>query len=546
MNKSIHLAIAIVLSFVSIASRAQEKSQAYYNSHETEILPDAQTAFRNADYERAAELCQWHYVIVGDSRADALGEKARRCAKLTDEMNGFLSKGQYDSLHEKAKAILALNPNDRKAKEMSVYDPTRGVIKGHEWVDLDLPSGTLWATQNVGANKPEDYGDYFAWGETSGYKSGKTKFNLDTYKWLAGRNSEGVEQLKKYVVKYYGEPDNKAILDKEDDAAFVNWGSGWLMPTKEQFEELLQNCTWKWTTIKGIKGFEVKGKNGNTIFLPSAGEVTSYSGEWIGVGGEAFYWSRSLNFHMDLTAWHLHLRNMNRIISEIMHENREFGLSIRPVCEEKAKRNHNPTNGEINGHEWVDLGLSVKWATCNVGASSPSENGDYFAWGETSTKSEYTWQNYKFRLKGNKNKNVVLSKYNTQSIHGAIDGKTHLDLSDDAAHANWGDSWRMPTHDEFRELQNKCLWRWTTRDGKIGYQVTGPNGNSIFLPAAGVREKASLSGNGSCGAYWESDLYSGSPYEGQYAYFDEKESDGPFILWFSGRYYGFTVRPVTE
>lgn len=141
----------------------------------------------------------------------------------------------------------------------------------------------------------------------------------------------------------------------------------------------------------------------------------------------------------------------------------------------------------------VDLGLSVYWATCNVGASKPEEYGNYYAWGETEPKSEYTWINYKFRISGDNYQNVKLSKYNTQESYGAIDNKTVLDLEDDVAHVKLGGNWRMPTIDEWRELEDYCTWTWTNSyngSGVKGRIITGPNGNSIFLPAAGCWEDA--------------------------------------------------------
>lgn len=162
-----------------------------------------------------------------------------------------------------------------------------------------------------------------------------------------------------------------------------------------------------------------------------------------------------------------------------------------------------------NGYEWVDLGLpsGLKWATCNIGATTPEGYGDYFAWGETSPKSNYTWETYKFRISGYSYDNVKFNKYNAYRIYGMVDNKTTLDLSDDAARANWGGKWRMPTKAEHDELRNNCTWTWTTQSGVKGYKVTSKNnGNSIFLPAAGYREGTSLNNVGSDGIYWSSSL----------------------------------------
>ena len=190
-------------------------------------------------------------------------------------------------------------------------------------------------------------------------------------------------------------------------------------------------------------------------------------------------------------------------------------------------------------YEYVDLGLSVKWATCNVGASKPEEYGDYFAWGETTTKSTYNWSTYKY-CNGSYN---TLTKYNNSSSYGSVDNKTTLELADDAARANWGGSWRMPTDAEMIELHSNCTWTLTTQNGVNGYKVTSKkNGNSIFLPAAGYRGDSSLSHAGSYGFYWSSSLHTGCPYSACYLYFDSDHVD----RYGNNRYYGYSVRPVCQ
>lgn len=193
----------------------------------------------------------------------------------------------------------------------------------------------------------------------------------------------------------------------------------------------------------------------------------------------------------------------------------------------------------------MDLGLSVKWATCNVGASSPSDYGRYYAWGETSTKNDYTWSTLKYCTDTSGDdfsKYVPSGRSEYWSGDGAPDNRTKLVLSDDAARANWGGTWRMPTDSEWTELRTKSKWTWTSQGGKNGYRVTGPNGNSIFLPAAGYRHGTSLNNAGSLGRYWSSSLNTGSPYYAWYVFFDSVavlRSD-------YGRYDGFSVRSVSE
>ncbi len=173
-------------------------------------------------------------------------------------------------------------------------------------------------------------------------------------------------------------------------------------------------------------------------------------------------------------------------------------------------------------HEAVDLGLSVKWATCNVGATFPEEYGDYFAWGATSPKDTYTNGNCK------------------------TDGKNIGDISGnpayDAATANWGDDWRMPTRVEMQELIDDCTWQWTWQVGNVGYKVIGPNGNSIFLPAAGYRVHSYHNRGGEYGDYLSSTPNSS---EQRYAYTLFLKSDD-YYLYSNDRYCGSSVRPVTE
>ena len=179
--------------------------------------------------------------------------------------------------------------------------------------------------------------------------------------------------------------------------------------------------------------------------------------------------------------------------------------------------------GSINGHDYVDLGLSVKWATCNVGATSPSDYGSYFAWGETSTKSEYTPVN-----------SVTWRK----SI-GDIAGNPQYD----AARANWGGTWRLPTKAECEELVNNCTWTWTAQDGHNGYRVTSKaNGNSIFIPAAGYRLRTLLLNAGLYGYFRSS-----SPLEsGAVSAYSLCFNSSYHYVGGDHRYIGRSVRPVSE
>ena len=193
----------------------------------------------------------------------------------------------------------------------------------------------------------------------------------------------------------------------------------------------------------------------------------------------------------------------------------------------------------------VDLGLSVKWANANLGASSLEDYGDYYAWGEIETKENYSWETYKW-CNGSYD---TLTKYNTNSSYGTVDNKTVIDPEDDVAHVKLGGSWRMPTDEEWTELMTKCTWTWVshyryTRVSGISVtsKVEGYWGNSIFLPAAGYRYDTSLHDVGSNGNYWSSSLFTDGPYYAWYVYFNSGDVSG----YIDYRCYGFSVRPVSE
>ena len=474
-----------------------------------------------------------------------------------------------------------------------------GEYNGREYVDLGLPSGIKWATCNVGANSPEEYGGYYAWGETEE----KSNYDWSTYKWCNGSENS----MTKYCTDSdKGTVDNKTVLDPEDDVAHVKWGGSWRMPTSAELEELYNNCTWTWTAQNGVNGYRVTGPNGKSIFLPATGWR---SGSDVCSGGNyGEYWSSSLCSSSMCSAYHLGL-----YISDYGWYNsyRCGGRSVRPVCGDVLVepdvtymvsvssenngtvyiKDENSTSASVNegsevtvvavpdenydfigwfvgdsaepisidieykftvsenvsliakfatvidGHAYVDLGLpsGLKWAVCNVGANSPEEYGGYYAWGETEEKSNYDWSTYKW-CNGSENS---MTKYCTDSDKGTVDNKTVLDPEDDVAHVKWGGSWRMPTSAELEELYNNCTWTWTAQNGVNGYRVTGPNGKSIFLPATGYRYDAAISFGGGYGFYWSSSLYEHS-YSGFYMYFDA----GSNVRVGTYRYNGLPVRPV--
>ena len=217
-----------------------------------------------------------------------------------------------------------------KKSELEKKAPKNGSHNGHNYVDLGLPSGTLWATCNVGASKPEEYGNYYAWGETQT----KANYTWENYKYC---NYHKKEIIAEKITKYSNNPswgdngftDNLITLLLNDDAATVNWGNGWRTPSNKQLIELRDNTTKKWTTQNGVKGMLFIGNNGESIFLPAAGckgETKVY-----GLYSEGYYWLRSIDDYYPHLAWRLYFSKETGCKYYV--DNRCYGFSIRPVRE---------------------------------------------------------------------------------------------------------------------------------------------------------------------------------------------------------------------
>lgn len=351
---------------------------------------------------------------------------------------------------------------------------------------VDMGNGMNWATMNLGASSPEEIGDYFAWGETAP----KSSYTQDNYN-----------------------------VTEFQDAAAANLGSGWRMPSKDEWAFLVDNCDWEWTSVNGVNGYSVTNNDtGNSIFLPASGRMENSSQI---DSDQGWYWTLTKYPTDNTSAYELFFmsgsyRDANNTSDYY------YGLPIRPVYDPQPL---------IDDHEYVDMGDGMLWATCNVGADSPEDYGDYFAWAETEPKDDYSWSEYKYGISGN------LTKYK------GSDGKTILEAEDDAATANWGDGWRTPTDAEWTWLQENCTWVWkTTDDGYAnnGYLVTASNSNTIFLPAAGDRYGTSLYFAGSYGGFWSSSLNEDDSDSARYVYFN---SEG-VLRSYDDRFLGFSLRPV--
>ena len=464
------------------------------------VTPDAAANIAVTDGTNAS------YVVLLPNATANVDLKSNTSKKVTFEGGVEANKIYYKYI------------SDMEYKPLAWEEYEENLINGYEYVDLGLPSGLLWATCNVGANSPEEYGDYFAWGETT-TKSSYLSSNFPTY---------GLDNSQ---LQSQGYIDSEGNLTAQYDAAAANWGGDWRMPTKAEQEELLNNCTWTWTTQNGVNGYKVTGPSGASIFLPAAGFRDGSS--LIIFGSDGTYWSSTPYENYDSYAYNLYFGSVNHGMGYVF---RYLGRSVRPVSGGNNVEPEEPENPNANGHEYVDLGLpsGLLWATCNVGANAPEAYGNYYAWGETETKSEYTEENCPTY-------GLTISQLQSQ---GYIDGEGNLTPQYDAATANWGGDWRMPTKDEVNELRNNCTCTWTTQNSVNGYNVEGPNGNSIFLPAAGNRDGSLPAVPGSNGLYWSSTHYDGS--EDRCAYFLLFNSDIQDMMTGLNRRSGSSVRPVIK
>ena len=466
-----------------------------------------------------------------------------------------------------------------------------------EAIDLGLPSGTLWASYNVGATKPEEYGGYYAWGETE---------EKEVYYWTTYSHCDGVANSCHDI--------GTDISGTQYDVAHVRWGNEWRMPTAEEFKELVYKCDHQVTTQNGVYGFKFTGPNGNSIFFPAAGYRFNTGVNKNGSSGE--YWSSTVrdnknyaydtSMSVDYVYWDCYI-------------NRFAGLPVRPVKNSEPAledlvlsstspislkagetyavqiisgngiysfENTNPkvATYEIEGNtvnivavsagtttitvkddksgqtapievtvtensgpvsyltcpddhhpHLIDLGLpsGTKWACCNV-------DDDHSKQSPTNYGSYYAWG----EVTGGKD-------YYDWSTYTHCDGtkETCHDLGSDiagtqydVAHYQWGGSWVMPTHEQLDELVDNCTYTWTTLNGVNGGQFTGSNGGTIFLPAAGQRMYDDLYLFSSYGDYWSSTQYPSNSRSAYYLNIDSFYSDSSSHY----RHIGSSVRPVSK
>ncbi|MBR5983164.1 MAG: hypothetical protein IK025_05535 [Bacteroidales bacterium] len=405
-------------------------------------------------------------------------------------------------------AISGCDKDETNTEEQCDFTPS-GSIDEHDFVDLGL--SVKWATCNVGANSLESSGNYYAWQETTP----TTPLTHVNYKYNFNPCSQG------------------NILASIFDAATVNWGSHWRMPTEEEMEELCSNCTWTWVDDfqdTGVPGCIVKSKiNNKSIFLPAVG-YTDYDNR-LCENEVGFYWT-SYAGPGDLWKGLISAMDMTFYPGGILYggnwdiKNRSYGLPVRavvgtpntyfpegpfPLDEAQTSAQGFSVSGEKDGNTYVDLALPSRtlWATCNVGANNPREYGNYYAWGETSPKEVYIDSTYAYYGGSYFNGVNTWNRYTKytwyQSAHGTVDGKLKLDPIDDAATQNMGSDWAMPTMAQLDELIKYLYW---SRDGSSGWIGTSKiNGHTFYLPNAGWEYNNGVNPNNHLHAwYWSSEI----------------------------------------
>ena len=365
--------------------------------------------------------------------------------------------------------------------------PATGKTNGHEWVDLGLPSGTRWATCNIGATTPEQPGGLYAWGEMA-TKTSYMPSNSKTH----GKNLDDISGNATY------------------DIATAKWGKDWRMPTKAEYEELLRYCDYKYVKKGNLWGHQfTNSKNGRSIFLPSTGHKEHSSKiENAGVCGN--YWASTPHKCSYNNGAHCYI--FGAALGEMSIGERSSGFGVRAVSTNNTMTIV-PSQGQTNGHKWVDLGLpsGTKWATFQLGASSSEEFGDRYQWGSILPITE-------------RGETPFREKETTD-----IGGNPKYD----PATALWGKNWRMPTSAEFKELFDNCTWEWTNLGRIFGCKaISKINGNYIFFPVPNGAQFVAL---------WASDPSVGV--ESYNAFFSQKSIS---IRTSGMRYNEFFIHHVTK
>ncbi|MCQ2192169.1 MAG: hypothetical protein MJZ23_04820 [Paludibacteraceae bacterium] len=466
----------------------------------------------------------------------------------------------------------------------SLFDPdtvsVTNTIDGIDYVDLGLKSGTLWAVHNVERNKYNEngrtVGKHFAWGE------------------VKPKNDYRASNYKLSNIRFISSSESHGFLLPQYDVAWCVGGRSWKMPTASQMKELINSCSWKWVcTTKDSKGLLGKSLiNGRSIFLPADGSFIND-----GVDGKndyCAYWTSATFGNSDNSVMFYANKNCRLLLDDDKFK----GMCVRAVVNDDADNipdyqysalevllEENADHQYVGNYAFVDLGLPYGelWATCNVGASSVYQTGNYYSWGETvdrdlvgasnvsQTGNYYIWgetvdrdlnsptmlgwKSYKWS-RGTEDR---LTKYVTSEQYAAsavlnVDNLTVLEPKDDVATSIWGSDWRMPTDEEFNRLLAACEWEWVdySDSGVFGYLGTSKtNGKTIFFPSTSGVNSNNVDVKVSDEFYWTSSLCKGKNFLAEAYYFDV--FDAPVnhapAYWQrkpSYRFKGMHVRPIVN
>ena len=524
-----------------------------YCSDELKYPDTNPLSFKGKMYYCIAEIEDtMRYMTYKDDKFRAIRKAIEALAGENAKLDGIL-----DNMTKIVEAIMAGNTNEKEgwaeiAKQLELLKAAAGIggsTDKVEYVDLGLPSGNLWAKCNLGASAPEAYGDYYAWGEVEP----KQVYTNSNHKWY----KEGAPSLG--FTKYNNE-DGKLSLEDEDDAVIQKLGNGWRTPTLADFRELTNQkyTTIEKTTLNGVAGYQITSKrNKKSIFIPFAGfrndkpqtrEISSDETVAVCMTNQ-----RRIDYQV-FNCWTFAFEQ-DRI--RRYGKRRYDGISIRPV----------KGPGVPVPNDCVDLGLAsgLLWAKYNIGTTDPTELGNYYAWGVTSTTKKYNNAYYKHYKTDEYGSVKKILKYNEE------DGKTVLDLEDDAARANFGVGYRIPTQEDWKELLEDCKWEAVTATLPIvvdpsqkkiiaRWKVTGPNGNSIVLPATiGFRSDGIHDATDMNTYYTTADLYPAKDSPDKYKYelaaaftwpifAEDASSTSIEESWFGSiiRSSGIVVRPVFD
>ena len=518
--------------------------------------PDNPLSFKGKMYYCIAEIEDTlRYMTYKDDKFRAIRKAIEALAGENAKLDGIL-----DNMTKIVEAIKNGNTSEKEgwaeiAKQLELLKAAAGIggsTDKVEYVDLGLPSGNLWAKCNLGASAPEAYGDYYAWGEVEP----KQEYTYPNHKWY----KEGAPSLG--FTKYNNE-DGKLSLEDEDDAVIQKLGNGWRTPTLADFRELTNQkyTTIEKTTLNGVAGYQITSKrNKKSIFIPFAGFRNDKPQ------------TREISSDQTVAVCMTNQRRIDDLVFNCWSfafeqdrirrygKRRYDGISIRPV----------KGPGVPVPNDCVDLGLAsgLLWAKYNMGATEPTDRGNYYAWGETSTKKKYNGSSYKHFKTDDYDRVKKIYKYNEG------DGKEVLDLEDDAARANLGVGYRIPTKADWEELLDDCKWEAVTvtlpieldpaqKKSVARWKVTGPNGNYIILPATGgVKRTGVYFGY----EYFDYDTFytTANLYPAKESPDDEKYEDAVALTWpiyaeetssgsieepsFRSTYrpYGVVVRPVFD